>query len=491
VAFADVAAGTGLTEGGVQFRWDRRRRVGALLKALPESVGVVYVVGARPGGDIAGYARWSGGVGGGARGGAEGVWSVGARYLHRENHPVSRYSTPGGRVVEVHRAEPWFGGDGVAGTPYSLAEAVAAWRVLADGVSRRFDRQRLYATPGTTGKHLFQAVIPWGTEYPVPGPEIAELLWATAGQGRVEGPLGAGGVLPGLVALDGRFMYAALCRGLPVGPGVLEGPPAAWTDAERYLPARYRVRFRVPAGWDHVGLLGVRGDGWWYPRQPGYVGETWCDGAELLIAERYGWVDLPDGIVERIRFDKGAGDGPLGGWARRIIDERDELERRADSGDLEAKVAALVRGAWRNILIHAIGGFFAHGHPVTLSRPKSGPMPRDIPSAVTVPHPEGNLMVWTEHRPPAWAAMCHPEWSAAVWARARARLLSGPGNSGALHLAPDEVVALWTDAIYATVDPGWPDDGRPGRLRAKQTVPGPLACPTSLPGLLALIREAK
>ncbi|HEV2458442.1 MAG TPA: hypothetical protein VGS80_08750, partial [Ktedonobacterales bacterium] len=77
----------------------------------------------------------------------------------------------------------------------------------------------------------------------------------------------------------------------------------------------------------------------------------------------------------------------------------------------------------------------------------------------------------------------HPEWSVQVWGRCRARMLlahGAPGRAewtGMLALAPGSVVACKTDGLYLATDPGWPDDGRPGRLRLKRQLPGPISWP--------------
>src|SRR5260221_684717 len=82
---------------------------------------------------------------------------------------------------------------------------------------------------------------------------------------------------------------------------------------------------------------------------------------------------------------------------------------------------------------------------------------------------DGDRLVWVEQAPNATPDLAHPEWSSTIWARARARLLSAPSSTGALSLDSSQVVAFSTDAIYATCDPHWPDDGTVGRWRLKET----------------------
>jgi hypothetical protein len=132
-------------------------------------------------------------------------------------------------------------------------------------------------------------------------------------------------------------------------------------------------------------------------------------------------------------------------------------------------------------------------HNVTRSAPlASNP---ELPEGATSPRIEGDSLVWAERRPVPWPEMVHPEWPAAVWARCRVRMLDSPTprkgvRAGALHVPAAELLAIRTDALYLTRDPGWADDGEPGRLRRKSARPGPLPAPSTVGQLLAL-RDAQ
>ena len=76
--------------------------------------------------------------------------------------------------------------------------------------------------------------------------------------------------------------------------------------------------------------------------------------------------------------------------------------------------------------------------------------------------------------------MSHPEWSAQVWGRARARVLWAPTAvahtyAGALTIPAAQLVSIYGDAVMTTREPEWAaprfDDGKPGRLRVKGHLP--------------------
>jgi hypothetical protein len=61
-------------------------------------------------------------------------------------------------------------------------------------------------------------------------------------------------------------------------------------------------------------------------------------------------------------------------------------------------------------------------------------------------------------------------------------------RSGVLHVDPSTVVAMRTDAVYLTHNPGWNDDGRPGRLRVSFERAGPMPAPRTVGELLSLTK---
>jgi hypothetical protein len=458
VAFADLEVGEIRTAGGVT-KIGRRAGAAKLLAGLPADVNQVFLCGPRPGETVDHFRRWA------ARPADQGFWSLEKVFDEKPEMPVVVYGA-GNRRVELHRAASWFGEGG-----YRPAVAWDAWHQAANAVGRHFEGQPLLATPAGTGRYLWAYTIPWGREWDCLAGDDQELIRATAGQGRVEA-CPTVDELPGLVELDGRFMYGALCAELGAGPAIHDTAPTF----DPMAPGRYRVRFRVPDGWGHVGLLGVKADtGWWYPAAPGWAGETWADGAELHLAAKHGW---PFEVVERVVLAKG---DPLGGWAKRLLAGWAELDEADEAG-------RLARRAVRSILVKALGGFVGRDPLVTVTCPAD--QPGRVPADAIRLRQEGDQLVWAERaelRHPEWV---HPEWPARVWARARARLLAGPGGVGALGVDRGQVVAMETDALYLTADPGWADDGRPGRFRVKAAIAGPITAPRSLVELHQLKRAA-
>lgn len=448
--------------------------VGALLAVLPPTVDRVVLTGPVPGGDADGFRRWAGDTS------AAPGWTAEHDYLTSTGSPMLRYGAPDdSRRVEVIRAASWFGeGD------YTPAMARAAMDLLGEQLGRRFAGATLLASPGTTGRDLWLRSIV-GQEWPVLDASTQQLIRATSGQARIQ-LRHVGDELPGLVGYDGRFMYAALCRELGAGVPTLDEVP-------EYVPfqrGRYFVSWRVPEDWRHVGLLGERkDDAWRWPEEPGDGGSGWVDGCELHIALDHGW---PVTIHQRLLFPKKRGQGPLDQWALKLQDVYTDLTAT------ERPVPELAAKGCRAIMLHALGAFVSRDSRVICSCPAD--QPGRVPVHATAVRLEGDVLRWEELRPAAWPELAHPEWPAAVWARCRSRLLDGPAGvgadgrrhrSGVLHVDASTVVAMRTDAVYLTENPGWNDDGRPGRLRLRFERPGPMPAPRTVGELLRLTKGAK
>lgn len=350
----------------------------------------------------------------------------------------------------------WYG-DG-----YDPAIADRAWSWI-EGAARRLWREpelRLLSTPGTTGRDWWLRT-PAADDCPIMSPEWQDAIRATAGQGRIETLPRAAEVVPALHEYDLRIAYAAVLRGLPVGDPIdYVGMP------DKHARSRMLVRFRPPAGWDRVGILGVRvevaGEARWsWPTSHEWHGPTWVDGCEVHLALEHGWsVEVERAYVWTDTRD------PLRTWSDRLLKI---IVRAAD--ELSPAGAAHVRSAVRAIILHTIGAF--HGRPQRVTcwadDLSGAPLGADMLRA----HADGRVS-WREERPPAWPEASHPEWSSHVWARSRVRLLSTPGGGGALTIPRRSIVAIRTDAVYTTEPTGWErfDDGKPGRWVLKNTHPG-------------------
>jgi hypothetical protein len=420
---------------------------------------------------------------------AGGPWSVDSHYLGDPLLPVLRFrNADTGQRVAVLRSAAWWGD-----TDADQRECAEAWWHLG----RALDRERLFTgagladTPATTGRALWLRTIPEGKTYPVPSAELRELLAATSGQGRIELREPAADTVPSFTYLDGRFMYASLCWGLPVGePTFWTGEQVDKLDAREWTRVirgrgRWRITMTVPADWQHVGLFMAPGEGgrWRYPSTPGETFTTWADGAELWNAMLRGWDPV---VHEGFTWAEGK---PLDLWVRKLLDVWKGADAHRDS--VPAQLAAR---AIRSMVLYAIGAFATRAHPVTRSAPAD--QAPDVPAGTEVRR-VGDTLVWEEPgRLSGWSEeTAHPEWSATIWARARVRLLDGKGvngaSVGALHVPADQVVAFATDALYLATDPEWADDGAPGRFRCKGRITTPAAWPTTYPELYALRDKAE
>lgn len=437
----------------------------------------IYLVGPRPGGG-----SWDGFLSWLLEADVPASWSPDGHYLGDAMLPVVRFRHVGGARVEILRAATWLGeGD------YSCAQAADAMRHTLELLrwQWRSDDVQLLSTPATTGRDLWLRTIPDGQEWPVLDEQLQRLVRSTSGQGRWQHRADQ---LPdeigGLYGWDMRFSYAGLVDEIG-GPLVAHDDRPEW---EPYARGRYRVRVTVPTDWSHIGLLGLPdpdGIGWLWPDEPGRTFTTWADGAELLVADRQGW---SFDVLERLVFADG---DPLRTWRDKLVRAREEAARQEQTGRIDAAHAKLVRGALRALVLHTVGAFHASGSPVTRTAPLAEADDRMPPEAAPSLVIHGGMAIWQEPQRAVWRELAHPEWSAAVWARCRSRLLTHrPTGTGALHVPAESIVSMRTDAIYLSHDAGWPDPGRVGTLRPTCAIRGPLDTPQT-PDQLQAIREPR
>lgn len=380
-------------------------------------------------------------------GSAVALWSAQAKRTYTDGHYPLVVAHNGAQVTY---AESWFGeGD------YGPSRAADVWSWLERELQRawRDPWVRLLITPATTGRDLFARSIPKDVTYPVMPIELQDVIRSTAGQGRME-IVGKGDrKVRRLYEYDARMAYVALLDGLPVGvPEHLGSEAAAWFVDHPYHEGRYRVTWTAPDGWDRPGILPAYGDGereWEWPT----TGTGWCGGAELFMAARFGWdVTIHEAYVWPNKAD------PFRAWRDRL------LRVLAASEELPAESARMVRAAVRAMVLHAVGAFHGAAHKTSDygTQPPAG--------ATKIRALRDGRFSWLTTTPAAWPEMAHPEWTATIWGRARARLVSSHrGTAGFMHCAPETLVAFRTDAIYTTEPTGWDeaDDGSPGRYRMK------------------------
>lgn len=416
-------------------------------------------------------------------------WST-LRVFPDHDLPAARYEnlTTGVRV-EVRRAAEWFG-DG----DYNHTDAQRAWAALRGLLHLANLPGVLLRSPGATGVRLWSMGA--GKDAPAPlDDDVQALIRSTTPQHRIELFPPRTDTMPGLWVIDGRWMYAALLRELGQGPArMMTAAEATQHATDEYARARYRVKFTAPPEWEALrlpGLLMTRAgdaieDGWHAPTS----GVTWCDAAELQLARRWEWRAE---ILEGIAYGKGR---PLDTWGERLMRARD----RATDGTYGEPVGAMLRTAVRSILLHAIGSFHSAGRSeMTVT---GSPMRRPAGDGWELPDTlNDGRAVWRRQAPTASAqalATRHPEWSSGIWGRAHARILENPTSDrtrhgGALYLDnPHELVSIYGDAVMTTRLPQWAtlDDGKPGRLRVKAHLCGPLPWPRTARERDELVRAA-
>ncbi|WP_164990889.1 hypothetical protein [Streptomyces sp. GZWMJZ-114] len=458
---------------GRAFRLDVGRCTPAeLLTALPAPVERVILVGPRPWHEDTADATATDGVRQWLTTPAPDGWSAGSHYVHHAN-PVGRWQH-GKRRLEVMHLGSWVPGAGEDGPTSDPRTVDGAFAHLLTGVRARWQESslELLGSPSAMGMDLWKRSIPKGVEYPLMAPELRELIRTTSGQGRFElRPIGRGGKIPGLFYYDCVFAYSALTWGLGVGePTAFSARTFAGGDAEKLLRGRGRwhVRATVPADWAHVGILPASGaSGWEYPSEPGRSFTTWATGSEVWVARQHGWhIDVLEGFT----WQEGK---PLNTWKDRLLD----MWKAYEGGD---ESMALARKMIRSMVLFTIGSFHSRGAA-------RGGITTDedaIPYHAERVSERDGAYTWTSTREVS-SDTAHPEWSSEIYGRMRARLLSGPGGTGALALPASSVLAFRSDAIMTTADAGW-DDPLPGRFRLKGRLSGPLSAPTTEGDLLAL-----
>lgn len=419
-------------------------------------------------------------------------WTGAGHYLVDDVALIGRWRGTGrwdGRTVEVQRAHIWFG-EGV----YSARDAALAWAVLRRAVAEEFPGGVLLSSPATTGRDLWRRVIPRKAEFPVLSAELRELIQSTSGQGRRElcAPPEPRAKVPYVVQYDMRLAYAALAWGMPVGaPTMVTGRAFAdMADDEQHKVlarrGRWLVKATVPGGWEHVGILPTpRSDGTWeWPSKPGTSFTSWCSASELALARLHGW---PVRVIEGFHFNEGK---PLNTWKDKLV-----KIYAAERGDVPAGVSKRVATAARMMILSSVGAFASRSHAITRSVPvtEAAALPDNAPIREV-----GGMYVWEERTErSAWMERTsHPEWSAEIWARCRTRLLDAPTGqpgikAGALHVPPGNVIGMRTDGLTLAMDPGWFDDGAPGRFRLTGRMRGVFDWPTTDAALSEAKRAAE
>lgn len=422
-----------------------------------------------------------------------------------------------GHTVAVRMAGEWFpkvsdpDSDDDTALPLKPAMAREAWDITEAVVKSLVEKQHLLYTPSRTGMSLWWLSLPRDKSPekrlvvpPRLDPAVAAELHRTSGQHHIEHMVegeyrsqhedcialidpAERPYIDTFTYVDGRFMYAGLGRELGIGPGIMLNREAAYDlmSTDPYARAWYQVRFTVPEGWNHIGILGVQhpnpAEGWFYPNRPGARHVTWADASEVAVALAHGWLIEP---MQAIRWQKKM--KPLDTFMNRLNTARERVEQNREIPWILRKA---VSSALRQITIQTVGSFASRGTTKTMY----------VDSALDIPGEYQNTMIrhgkyFTYEAPgDRWEQQnYHPELAIQVWGRGRARLLSAPtafggGTGGALTLPGSSLIGVNGDAIYTTEIPAWSlpaargggDDGKTGRLRIKGAIRGRLRTPTT------------
>lgn len=410
-------------------------------------------------------------------------------YLARYQHRVT------GQELEIRTLHSWYGD--VAYTP---EEAQGAMHLLNLYLQREFmPDTRAYATPALTYQSLWQLLNRLNKrQFELLPEDIRDVIRNSSGQGRIElCTPDALSKVPALWYYDGVFMYSALCWGMPT-------ELATHDHINEYagkVPARYRIRYTVPAIWEHIGLFMTPKDkvtgnsrdsaSWCYPGQDyqGRTFETWADGAELDVA-----YNLPAGmpawnieILERIVFKPekdSVNKKPLDVITERLSKMREKVERDMLTDTTRLALYRLVRGAIRNILLHGIGGFNRTEREVTYILPPGAEAPDDYSNVRMLEN--GMMRYNVPQKTEKYTQQSeHPEWTALIWARCRARI-----TRAALSLPRQELIAIRTDAIAVTTEqPQWAESDKRGTLREKWHITRSMKAPHSFEELDGLVHQ--
>ncbi len=517
-AYADLATGEAITDDGRGFEIRKRGRLASLaelLRALPADVRYVHLTGADigTGSEVMTWANTRIPKG----------WSTPDRE-HDSDETRDRVSLryrrpdldgkPGAQVV-VYRAANWIDRDHERVT--SPAQLRAAFALVLDGLREIFGDacgQRygvpLKGTPAATGLELVRRTLPRDRSrnpyrYPVLPTDIQHVIRSHAGQARTEDYATkthpSGGVhiparIAGLYVFDMRFAYAALLDlEMPTGPVIRDTTPEFARRGTGWEPCLYRVRVRVPAGWDRAGRFRTRDDAgvWVYPARPGETFEAWTWERALHAADRDGWrIGEHVEILERIRFT-GPKTKPLAAFGRALRELRDGwIPARTDAPE---SVRELGRIMARQIAIATIG---------KLSGTPHGKL-RTCPIEDVSARPDDGRSVWISDDGKRWEwrekvtgreHLIHPEWSAYIWATCRDWLYDHPVQKGVglRHVPAAELIAARTDGFWTATPQPVTDTGKVGHFRCQLAHGEPLDTPRTYADLnrvrSALLQEA-
>lgn len=396
------------------------------------------------------------------------------------NRLQAEYVHSNGFKVYLHATGNFFGEErnlpAIYKEHYEL-EAMLEYKFRVEGYKVLGD------TPAQTGRELLLVSLPHNRQYGRLPDNLAMLIYHNLRyQGRIETMTPQRPILDnGVYVIDGRWMYASCLSHLPVGEYLQDNVnrfASVRTKAGKLAPicpGFYHVTVTVPSNWHHIGLIKEQpqryDDESIYPNEPGYTFSNWITAAELALL-----LDNPTGISwtvhinERILWpETNHITDPLATWIRNLRELRAQVEQELEKRP--SLIGQLHKEAIRSIVLHTIGSFL---QVVTLEHqftPNSElPLSEEPYRGQFQRTPKG--IYWNRARPLTGQRQrfIHPEWSATVYGRARAKLAEF-----ALRLPYEDIVSLRTDSVWCASLPAWidsEDTGKPGCFRTQDHVSG-------------------
>lgn len=311
----------------------------------------------------------------------------------------------------------------------------------------------LLSTPSQTGIDLLQRSLPYKQEYHRLPSDIEEEIHEKGLQGRVETFYHGETTLNNLRYYDGRWMYAACLRHVPVGE-VLHDTKS---DYMPFVPGFYTVIAKVPLDWKHIGILPCREGGYVrFPNTPGKVFTSFSSHQEVQLALKNGWNIQ---ITERLLWpctDKSPDMLKL--WGERLIKLRMEI-----ANNYSGEVKQLLQQAFRSILLHTVGTF----NRSSRTTPGYVRSEEDIPlTAIPGSEVQIDSSLWEYETEDTLNThqekFILPHISNFIWGGARKRVCEA-----ALTVPYESLVAIRTDGLWVEGEYPFIDTGKVGQFREK------------------------
>lgn len=402
-----------------------------------------------------------------------------------------------GRELDYIPVKRWFDAD----LHTKLQDVIIAMRELNTLLNEKFCVGysasvpiELLETPTRTGMDLLKRKLPFEGVYSSLSEDVENIVMGNFSQQRREVVTHEGLMsIDNLYCYDGRLMYGACCREVPVG-GVLHDTEDVYVP---YVPALYRVDFTIPMGWQHIGLLPVKSTlpnvASMYPHKQREEYTSWCSSYELATAKYHNWSCV---IRERVLWPFGKekgfkGKDPLRHWVDTLVNLREiEVPKR-----YQEPIAGLIRGAIRHLIIDTIGALHS-GERYTdeyaediadlyaMQDATGTNVKLDIRDDT-----EGYYHAKVRKAMTAYQRqMFHPHWSLDIWSKAKDKI-----TKCALSIPYDQLLLIRADAVWTLGEQTHlKDDGRVGTFREKPLVKrGTFGVPKTENAIRRMMTQAK